>query len=302
MGEGLIPTLTSMSRRLFALEQWCIGWAKLDIERFLAAPETARFPWIKPGPARELLADPFGIEIEGRPVIFAERLVLGRHAGRIVRIDPDRIDAPVREVLAAPHHLSYPFIVAEGERSYLVPEQGESGVIAFHPIKDGLPAERVAVLAPFGAIDPTFLFHDGCWWLFCTRPEEPNAALHLYFSDRLFGPYQAHPDNPVIRDPAQARPAGQIIARGGKLIRPAQDCAQTYGGAIVLCEIEVLTRSAYRERIIGRIAPRSLAGGFDAGAHTLSHTENYVFVDTKRFAPAVLAAPIKLAARLGVSL
>ena len=288
----------TLNRKLFTLEQWCIGWAPATIEQFLSDPARVNFSWLKPRSNREFLADPFGVEVDGRLTIFAEKLVWGGHKGQIVKIEVGGAAAPTQTVIADACHASYPFVVRDGATAYMVPEISERGDLTFYQMdKDrlGAPAARIP---SFAAIDPTFLFHEGTWWLFCTHPQADNRELNLYFSDRLFGPYQPHPQNPVVADPSCARPAGGIIESAGGLLRPAQDCSQTYGGAVALCQIEVLTRHEYRERVVRRLAPDLLAGGFAAGFHTLSHTENFVLVDTKRYARHPLATPIKLCHRV----
>jgi hypothetical protein len=101
-----------------------------------------------------------------------------------------------------------------------------------------------------------------------------------------------------VTDRGRARPAGRIIQIGDTLLRPAQDCASTYGAAIVLCEIERLTTEVYRERPVRRIEPGHVQGGFPSGLHTLDHTAHHVLVDTKRFAFDPFAAGVKIGSRL----
>jgi len=281
--------------RLVGLEQWCVGYARMSIAQFVADPEAARFHWIKPARSAEILADPFGVETDGKLTIFAERLVHGRSKGQIVRLDAD---TPAQPAMLRDFHLSYPFIVEENGQRYLVPEQAEHGRLSFYPLEDDQVGAAAAEIEGLEAIDPTLLFHDGLWWLFCTKRRAPNAALHLYFSEKLFGPYRPHAANPVMLDPAQARPGGRIIRLGKTLLRPAQDCSHSYGAALSLCLIELLSPTAYVERIVQRIEPGQLQGGFAEGLHTLDHTENFVIVDTKRHAFSPIAGPLKLADRI----
>jgi hypothetical protein len=290
---------TGLPGKLMAFEQWCVGYAPITIDRFLADPSAAEFRWLKPPRSTEILADPFGLEQGGQLTLFAERLVHGRSKGQIVRLDTTA-DVPLPELaMAREFHMSYPFIVEDGGRHYLVPEQAESKSLCFYPIEGDTVGAAVAEIEGLDAVDPTFLFHEGLWWLFCTRRRsDPNAALYLYFSERLFGPYRPHAANPVILDPAQARPGGRIIRQGNTLLRPVQDCSVSYGAALSLCRIELLSPTAYVERPVQRLEPGDLQGGFAQGLHTLDHTKNFVIVDTKRFAFAPFAGPIKIADRL----
>jgi len=287
----------SLAHKLLTLEQWCVGWAKVEIANFLAAPGAADFHWLKPRRRRELFADPFGVEdSQGHLTILAERMIHGRTKGRLVTLDAET--GAAAPLLTQPHHLSYPFVVEDRGRRFVVPEQAESGALSLYPFDDaslGPPAARIEGL---DAIDPTFLRRDGRWWLFCTRRSAGvNGPLFLYSAEELFGPYTPHPLNPIVTAPSRARPAGRIIALPGRLIRPGQDCSASYGAAITLSEIEVLTPELYEERPIGRIAPRDVRGGYTEGLHTLDHTAHHVLIDTKRFALAPDAIPVKLGDR-----
>ena len=63
--------------------------------------------------------------------------------------------------------------------------------------------------------------------------------------------------------------AGAFFHRaGGGIIRPAQDCSSTYGGALVFFELEELTPSCFREREIGSADASSLPGPWRDRCHT----------------------------------
>src|SRR5262249_18341651 len=145
--------ITDVGRELFTLEQWCIGWARIGISDFLEDPTSAQFSWLKPSSAREILADPFGIEENGNLVILAEHLKLGTSKGRLVRIDPHALSSRRILLLARPFHLSYPFLVEDGGQRYVVPEQGESGTLGFYPLTDKGLGEPAAVIDRLDAID-----------------------------------------------------------------------------------------------------------------------------------------------------
>jgi hypothetical protein len=291
--------MTDIGRTVLTLEQWCIGWARIGISDFLEDPLSAQFSWLKPSTSLEILADPFGVEENGKLLILAEHLKHGSTKGRLVLIDPEAAAPRPLPILSRPFRLSYPFVVEDGPQRYVVPEQAESGSLGFYPFRTNAVDGPAAINEGLDAIDPTFLRHDGLWWLFCTHANSgPNCPLFLHYSETLLGPYWSHPENPVVTDCGHARPAGRIIRLGERLLRPAQDCTSTYGAAIVLCEIESLTTEIYRECPVRRLEPWHIQGGFPSGVHTLDHTPHHVLLDTKRFALHLLAAPIKLRSRL----
>jgi len=294
-----LHAVRGLFRKLFTLEQWRIGIAQVPVAQFLAAPGQTSFRWVTPASRREILADPFAIETDGSVEVFAERLIYGATPGRLVRFALGPDEPRPLPFGAGPFHLSYPFVISDQGRRYLVPEQSQSGHLLFYSLGDTVPLDPVTVLGGLDAIDPTFVHHEGRWWLFCTRASDrPNEALHLYFADQLLGPYTPHPKNPVVVDRGRARPAGRIIAQEGKLLRPGQDCRETYGGAIALNEIELMTPADYRESTVARLTPDRLKGAWPDGVHTLEHTQSYVLIDTKRFVFHPLAFVFKLMDRL----
>lgn len=296
--------LRRLFRTFFTLEQWCIGWAAGDIDALLRDPQAIDWRWIRPRGTRALLADPFGIELDGRLQIVAERMVHGPSQGELVLIDPTTPTAMPRLALRTDFHLSYPFVVRDGDSLYVVPEQGASRSIRFYRLhlEHGVPridAQPAAIIEGLDAIDPTFLFHDQRWWLFCTRnfAADTDTPLLLFHAESLFGPYHAHPANPIVDDRARARPAGRIIRTGARLLRPAQDSSATYGGAIVLNEIDVLSTTHYAERPVGRIEPGQLRGAWRDGTHQLDHTDSFIVIDSKRIAFDPFAWLIRLRLR-----
>jgi hypothetical protein len=51
-------------------------------------------------------------------------------------------------------------------------------------------------------------------------------------ADTITGPWIPHARWPVKIDIRGARPAGMMFNLDGRLFRPAQDCAETYGAGI----------------------------------------------------------------------
>src|SRR5207237_1150823 len=95
---------------------------------------------------------------------------------------------------------------------------------------------------------------------------------HVYYSHSLFGPWAPHPKNPLKWDVRSARSAGRFMERGGRLFRPAQNCDGTYGGGLVWCEIESLSPTNFRERVVERWRGDDLGKftgvhGYDAAGH-----------------------------------
>jgi hypothetical protein len=130
-------------------------------------------------------------------------------------------------------------------------------------------------------VDGTVFALGGLYWLLGTRADDNyNARLFAWYAETPFGPWTAHACNPIKVDIAGARSAGTPFMFNGSLIRPAQDCSRTYGGAVVLNRIIELSPTRFAEEPIGRIEPdpRSF---YSDGVHTLCVSDGLILVDGK---------------------
>ncbi|MBB4661672.1 glucosamine inositolphosphorylceramide transferase family protein [Conexibacter arvalis] len=233
-------------------------------------------------------ADPFLFERDGRHHLFCEEVPAGAARGVISHTElrsDGRPAEPPTPVLAAPHHLSYPFVFAYGGELWMLPETSAARRVELYRATAFPYAwERAAVLLDdVDATDPTLLVHDGLLWLFAgvaARGASSLDELHLWWSERLSGPWRPHPRNPVVADVRGARPAGPVQRWGERLVRPGQDGSRRYGGALSFRAIETLTRSDYAEREVARLDPADLG---DARAiHHYSADSRFEAVDLRR--------------------
>jgi hypothetical protein len=189
---------------------------------------------------------------------------------------PDGSHTTPLKVLDRPSHLSYPFVFEHEGTLYMVPESEVDRTVELHrcthfPDKWDFVEN---ILEDVNAVDTTLLHHDGKWWLFANMIETRGASnweeLCVYYSDTLVGgKWTAHPLNPVVSDVRRARPAGAIYVENGRLFRPSQDCSVTYGYAIKINRIDVLSEDDYCEVEVASIEPH-----WDKRL-TATHTLNY---------------------------
>jgi hypothetical protein len=85
--------------------------------------------------------------------------------------------------------------------------------------------------------------------------------------------------NPIVSNVQTARPAGALFRQDGKLYRPAQDCAKSYGASIAVQEILTLSPTEYRERSAYKIEPDWLPN--IRGCHTISLCDEITLLDCK---------------------
>jgi hypothetical protein len=239
---------------------------------------------ILPPPGR-FYADPCVIEHEGEDHVFFEEWRSDIHRGVIswMRRDGERF-APPEQVLERPYHLSYPFVFRAGREIFMIPESGAARRIEMYRAVDfpqrWEPAE--ILIDGIAAADATVVEVDGTWWMFANVAEDESSKcdqLWIFHAGAVTGPWTPHVRNPVKIDVRSTRPAGSLFRRGGRLIRPTQDCSAAYGGAITLCDVTRLSRRDYAETEVGKLLPGWLPS--NVGFHTLSSSRGLEVIDGK---------------------
>jgi hypothetical protein len=283
-------------------EDWTIGVVGQPAADIVAFGVTAPVNWLKPPCPASILADPAcEMHPNGARTLYAECLRHGENRGEIwsaeVPAAADPAAASFRPLLAAPTHLSYPFPFRDDDGSRLLTaEMWQAGGLSkwrfgtqgWQPDGVLMPNRKV--------VDPTLWRGPDRWWLFCGFEDDlPNERLHLFHTPCLGRAWTAHAQNPVRQDRGAARSAGPVFAAGDLLIRPAQDCANTYGGAVVLHAIRYLDPDRFVEEPIRRLDPS--AGPYPHGLHTFCPAGNVTLIDGKRLRPDLAGAGYRLRMR-----
>jgi hypothetical protein len=238
--------------------------------------------WMK-CPPHYFIADPFGYELGDNSKIkilfelFDERKRRGVIAS--TSYAGSHFDA-IKIILDSPVHLSYPYVMKQGEEIYCVPEHSaERNISAFRLTQSGNTDLKVTMFSRSELIDATIFQWNGKYWLFgLDDSKSKNTDLHVYYADSWQGPWRAHPLNPVKTDIRSSRPGGTPFVHEGKLYRPAQDCSTHYGSAVVINEIISLDKSDFEERPIARVQPWK-GSEYQYGVHTLSSVGNLTLID-----------------------
>jgi hypothetical protein len=234
-------------------------------------------------------ADPFVVERGGRHYVFFEDFAVDDRKGRISvsELGADGMSAP-QVALETAYHLSYPSVFEWDGEIYMLPETSANRTIELYRavrFPDTWELARV-LMDDVVAVDATLFRHDGLVWLFANMPVaggKVDDELSLFWSGSLFGEWTPHPRNPVVSDVRCARPAGEIVRLGDRLIRPAQDGSGAYGSAVVFRQIDELTQHDYRESTVARIDADWLSG--NRGTHTYNRDSRYEVVDGRRLRP-----------------
>lgn len=289
----------SLLRALLTTEQWTIGIVDAPLREIVRTQRLPPVRWLPPLGDLRYLADPFAWEEDGKWHLLAEEMDYRRGRGRIVATSLDRSGLPGEWAVAAESeaHLSYPSLFRHAGRTCMAPESWELGrVEAWALVATPAGWRRLpdAVLPGVAAVDATLAERGGRWWLFCTdRLGRPDEDLLVFSAEQPHGPWTPHPMNPVKSTRRGARPAGPLFMLDGALHRPGQDSTSTYGGAIVIHRIDVLSSTEYREREICRLEP-DRTGPWPDGIHSICAAGERTLIDGKRNRAEWWSLPVRL--------
>lgn len=237
-------------------------------------------------PRGHFYADPFMLEQNDHTYLFFEDFVNAEDKGNlaVVTFDPAEGFSEPTTILELDFHLSYPFVFEWNGEVFMVPETADDKRIVLYRAVEfphRWTLERV-LIDDVTAYDSTLFHTEERWWMFANikiRGGSSMDELCLFHAETPLGPWTPHPRNPVVSDVRSARPAGRVFEHCGRLIRPSQDCAISYGYAIRFNQIEVLNLREYRETCIGTLTPDCLPGV--SATHTYNRSEHYEVMDFK---------------------
>jgi hypothetical protein len=287
---GAQTLAVKVARRLTRLakspELWRIAWRFMDGDDAVASslrwPAGDYIPLKDDG--KRFFADPFAFEHEGVSYVFCEEFPYATQKGviSVFTISPDGAVSAPRVVIEARYHLSYPMVFRHQGAIYLMPESMDAKTIEIWRAErfPDVWVKHAELLNGFVACDATLTRHDGRLWLFASLLDDRASswdALGLFHAEDLFGPWRAHPLNPVLIDVTSARPGGFMLEREGKLRRVAQDSTLRYGGGLSICDVERLDLEGYNETIAARLQPPPRSNA--TGVHTLNTAGRIEVID-----------------------
>jgi hypothetical protein len=247
--------------------------------------------WLPDPGSWRYLADPFALKRGDITHVFVEafdyrtkQAVIEQH-----EFGPGLVWREKSTVLVRPFHLSYPYLVEDGGEIFMIPESQRAGEIALYRAKQ-FPHQWVRetpLLTGVRGAEASVIQHEGLWWMFFTivGPQaRDQRELHVAHSEKLTGPWQMHPLNPILDDRSGARPGGTpFVGSDGKLILPVQDCSHTYGGAIRFLRFITLNPSQVAvEHLASTLRGELVSSTHVDGFHTFAGCGDLTLIDTKR--------------------
>ena len=286
----LLPRM--LRSRTESRSEWSVAIAP---RRADGLPDIARASWMAL-PANGFIADPFVWRRDGVLHVFVEELPFAARKGHIsvTRWHPQLGFDVLEPVLNDSHHLSFPFLFEHEGRFFMMPECHESGHLRCFECVE-FPhrwIECEPIMKDMRGVDAVLVQNDGRWWLFLSRATGQIADDNLYafHAESPWGPWTAHTMNPVRTGLRGSRMAGGFFRdASGRLVRPAQDSSQSYGGAVVLFAVEELTPHTYRETEITAINPKSFPAPWNERCHTFQQAGDWIVFDACRTTPATPA-------------
>ncbi|KAA1422785.1 formyl transferase [Mumia zhuanghuii] len=283
-------------RRLFRAPHWRVGWRFVDAEDVIDLETVTTTQWNRlPDDGYHFYADPFPFLHDGRHHLFVEDYDhrVGRGVVSVVEMTPEGPVGTPYPVLERPYHLSYPWVGEDEGELWMIPESSAAGTLEIYRAA-AFPDrwEHVATLLEGAEIsDATPFRHAGRWWMTATVRHGGSFSdtLHVWHADRLRGPWTAHAANPVLVDIATARPAGRVVEREGRLLRPVQDGRTGYGAALALTEITRLDETAFEQRHVASLSPGGTWGG--SRLHTLNRAGRLECIDGSARSPRIRRRP-----------
>jgi hypothetical protein len=201
------------------------------------------------------VADPFMIRTQDNWLMFFEIFNQQQDKGELAFArsrDGYKWDYQ-HKILSEDFHLSYPYVFESEANWYMIPESCEAKSIRLYQAKQ-FPSKWEFVkeiLVGERFVDASIINFNGIWWLFVgVEPKNGNSCneLRLYYADHLLDDWIEHPMSPIVSNNQEiSRPAGRMRQLGDQLIRFTQDCSVAYGYNVQAIQIEVLTKTEYRE-------------------------------------------------------
>lgn len=221
-------------KRQFQESAWLLGICEHGFDDL----KENRIHWISNGKykGKKWFADPFILDYDIKTIhLLAEEFDYKVHRGRIAKLTVNREKWTVEDskiILDLPTHLSFPMIWREDGDVFVCPENYKSGswnLYRYNESSEKLVFEQELLKMPL--TDAIMFSENNSYYILSTfYPTPSGSRLSIWQSNQMMGAYNKVQE--VAFNENIARNAGMIFQYEGKLIRPAQECNDTYGHAI----------------------------------------------------------------------
>lgn len=260
-------------------QRWALGFIKGGMASVMES-DSLEYDWVKM-PRERWFADPFVLDVTDTEILLlVEDYAYATRKGVIslLHIDKACMEISSRKVLLElPTHLSFPAIRRKDGHIYVYPESAGSGRLDMYEFH--LESESLTFVQT--------ICDDVVWDSYITEAfGEPllfTAAKNDYQLDIYRWDNKAKrfvPDAAIPSEKPNSRLGGAVFEYKGACYYPAQDCVQTYGGAIDLKRINYSNGKFVLSTIKHLISPHP---NYQLGIHTLNEYKGVVVIDVKGY-------------------
>ena len=265
---------------------WEIGFVVDGLDGVFS--DNPRYVWVQNLYKDECwFADPYILDVtKDYIILLVEEMRYAVHKGRIAKIAVNRHTMSIEKMdilLEEDTHLSFPNIWREGKDVYIYPENYAGGGLNLYKLVDNATRlEKVRVLCHEPLTDAVMTDVFGERQIFSTKMPNPNGnELFIYTLDQSL----CVTNTECVRfEDNHARMAGQFFEYKGNVYRPAQDCNETYGGAIIIESVEK-RGNRYVFQPVKRLT--SQHPHLRTGMHTLNEYKGVVVIDVMGYEHAL---------------
>lgn len=263
-------------------QSWEIGFVVDGLQGVFS--DNPQYVWVT-NPYKDScwFADPFILDVTDEYIfLLVEEMRYAVHKGRIAKLTINRKTMAIEKmdiILEEATHLSFPNIWRVGKDVYVYPENHDSGKLNLYKlVDDATRLEKVKVLCEAPLTDAVMTDLFGEQQVFSTKMPNPNGEeMYVYTLDRKLDIV----DTQSVRlDDKHARMAGQFYEYEGQIYRPAQDCNEQYGGAVIIDEVEKVG-GQYVFKPIKRLTSKHPR--LHQGMHTLNMYKGVAVIDVKGY-------------------
>lgn len=255
-------------------QHWTLGFIEQPLKDIVEG-KPFKIHYVKGMPHERWFADPFILDYDDNTIsVLAEEFSYSIRRGRIALLTFDRHTYGLlnyKIILDLPTHLSFPFIQRENGKAYICPENSASGGwnrYEYNPVTNQCLNPQTVIAKPLTDAIITDLLDKE--YVFSTQiPDQNGNTLLMYSIDGTLQQEIVFPSN-------VARNAGEWFCVDEKVYRPAQDCNNGYGCAVIIQEVKK-TNGSLTFTDTSRI--ESTHPKFTTGCHTFNHYEGLSVVD-----------------------
>jgi len=260
--------------------RWEVGFLDNTLEGIVNG-EPLKVHWVNLPSRDRWFADPFILDYNEKEIIllceeYSDELKKGRIAKLVINRKTYELES-WKIIHELPTHLSFPRIIRDGDEIYIHPENSASGnhtLYKYDKKNDCLVEGKIICDEPL--TDAIMLEHEGKQLMFSTYEPDPNGKILSLYEKR--GEKYIKIDEEVF-DNNCARMAGDFFKVGDKLYRPAQDCNNGYGKAVIIQEANYGDDGKWSFKDVRRIVSNHPI--LDWGLHTFNHYNGMAVIDVK---------------------